>query len=122
VMIVVVGVAVVAVYCFLQQRHNSYQRMEQKQELLPNYETNEPWKPAKKDIPDISIDPRDISVVLVLNAGEITYSSSFPWGITLWFPLETSKSLWEIYSRVETERGSQFLFASINGGCLILQI
>lgn len=74
------------------------------------------WQPAKKDYPDLWINPED-SVVLTLNAGEIVPSSAFPSRVTLRFPritalredkkareVEALQVLWEIYDKVLADR------------------
>ncbi|KAL7568203.1 hypothetical protein ACA910_004205 [Epithemia clementina (nom. ined.)] len=81
-----------------------------------NVGDGKPWRPSKKDIPDLWIDPRN-SAVVTLNAGEIVFSSAFPVGVTLRFPritrlrldkdpdeIETDTSIWDLYNKVEAER------------------
>ena len=97
-------------------------RIESIDELPPfvtthsNVGEGKPWRPGKKDTPDLWIDPRN-SAVVTLNAGEIVFSSAFPVGVTLRFPritrlrfdkdpdeIESDTSLWDLYNKVEAER------------------
>ena len=81
-----------------------------------NVGEGKPWRPPRKDTPDLWIDPRN-SAVVTLNAGEIVFSSVFPVGVTLRFPritrlrldkdpdeIETDTSLWDLFNKVEAER------------------
>jgi hypothetical protein len=90
------------------------------------------WRIAKKDFPDLWIHPED-SAVAVINAGEITYSTAFPLGLTLRFPritrirddaadykepgeCEKDRDLWEIFTSIEAQRsGSEGLSAVVPG-------
>jgi hypothetical protein len=90
------------------------------------------WKVAKKDFPDLWIHPED-SVVTVINAGEIVYSTAFPLGITLRFPritrvrddgadfkepgeCEKDRDLWEIFTSIEAQRsGAEGVAAVVPG-------
>lgn len=90
------------------------------------------WRVAKKDFPDLWIHPED-SLVAVINAGEIVYSTAFPLGLTLRFPritrirengadfkepgeCERDRDLWEIFTSIEAQRsGSEGVAALVPG-------
>lgn len=85
--------------------------------LSENMETRQPWKPAKKEKPDMWLDPHDKAIVLTITAGEFQYGPSFPLGLTLRFPritrirsdkeaheIETAEHLWSISNKVDMER------------------
>ena len=97
--------------------------------LSPCIDSGKTWNPTRKLRPDLWIDPRETGLVLVLNAGEITFSTDFPLGITLRFPritrlrmdkkcdeIETSNGLGEILSHVQMQRAQSANAVRLSSG------